>query len=707
MPTPIEFRRASATIMSARALVIAVFAVVLAAPAAASAATITVDPAAAAGCAANVCNTIAAANGAAVDGDTISIKNGTYTEVPIVVTKHNLIFTAQTPGAVTVTSSSTTAGADVFTLGNNTATNGDGTTLKGLVVNVQANGGHAVLVQAKGTTVDSCSLIRQGTNDQDTAAYEVGDAVVGSNTVKATIVLNNPTAQLPHTSPALAGGDASSLVLTDDFIASGLSQGDAIAFTGNATGGSNTLTRVAALAFSSGGNAVSILSAGTSAVAKELKIDTSILSGGVMGAGLLTKSESAAMIGTTTAGDIHASLVHATLGGSGLGVVVDADAQGNLLSFAPRGSIAVEVDRSILHGSSTVRNNDGLLSPIVLPANTASLAITQSDTPQVASSDTGSTVTVANSTNTPDALLFRNVATKNLHLRADAPVINKGGPQVAGESTTDIDGQPRVNGPASDLGADEFVNLPPTAALAVSNAKPRQNEQVTFDATKSSDPEAGFGGKIAEYHWDFGDGQTATTNTATVQHAYANVGAVSAKLVVVDNFGAASAATAPVALTVSDGTPPKVTIATPKKNQKLKLFSSLVKKTKAKDGTVKRTTVLKRRTLRFFGTASDDKGVAGVEVALRRVSVTKTAKKKKATPAAKAAVCIFFDGKRAFVRRSCSAPPFYKAGFASGAWSSPLKSTVKLRAGVYELLVRATDTNGNVSAPVTVRFKLV
>src|SRR5438067_288872 len=122
----------------------------LALPASASAATTwTVDQSHAPGCdGSHVCHTIGEAVGAAASSDTIVVKASptTYSEDPIVITQAGLTITADTPGAVSVTSKSTTAGADVISIGDGTAGHGDNTTLKGLVVSVQANGGHAVLV---------------------------------------------------------------------------------------------------------------------------------------------------------------------------------------------------------------------------------------------------------------------------------------------------------------------------------------------------------------------------------------------------------------------------------------------------------------------------------------------------------------------------------------------------------------------------------
>jgi len=87
----------------------------------------------------------------------------------------------------------------------------------------------------------------------------------------------------------------------------------------------------------------------------------------------------------------------------------------------------------------------------------------------------------------------------------------------------------------------------PTAALSVGGDETRVGDAVTFDATNSSDNRA-----IAEYRWEFGDGETRTTNaeTATVDYAYDEPGTYNATVAVVDRAGNADTAET-VAVTVA------------------------------------------------------------------------------------------------------------------------------------------------------------
>ncbi|MCO7225895.1 PKD domain-containing protein [Pleionea sp. CnH1-48] len=86
---------------------------------------------------------------------------------------------------------------------------------------------------------------------------------------------------------------------------------------------------------------------------------------------------------------------------------------------------------------------------------------------------------------------------------------------------------------ASDTAQVTIVadNLPPTAnANGPYNAS--VNQAINFSSQGSTDAD----GSIAEYHWDFGDGNSS--NQANPQHAYSQVGQFQATLTVTDNLGA-------------------------------------------------------------------------------------------------------------------------------------------------------------------------
>lgn len=108
----------------------------------------------------------------------------------------------------------------------------------------------------------------------------------------------------------------------------------------------------------------------------------------------------------------------------------------------------------------------------------------------------------------------------------------------------DLDGNPMggsfsLNPYTSRLlyrGTGTVNNLPPKAIFTVDNATGFAAFTVNFDGTASTDPD----GFIAAYQWHFGDGGTATS--ATPAYTYNTPGTYSARLIVVDNSGAADTA---------------------------------------------------------------------------------------------------------------------------------------------------------------------
>jgi hypothetical protein len=230
-------------------------------------------------------------------------------------------------------------------------------------------------------------------------------------------------------------------------------------------------------------------------------------------------------------------------------------------------------------------------------------------------------------------------------------VIDQGGPVGGGESDHDIDGQPRVVGSASDLGADEFLNQAPVARLATP-ASVSTPAAVTFDASASADPEAGTGGGIAGYHFDFGDGTSADSAAPSVTHAYAHPGSYAATVSATDAQGLRGAASDPVQAQVGDGIAPTARIISPRNGKKLR----------------------RRGALRFTGSASDETALAAVGLALRRIGTGKLTN--------------------------------IKVRVQQGIWTYKVPKRLKRKRGRYELKAYAVDTAGNVSKPARVRFTL-
>jgi DNA-binding beta-propeller fold protein YncE len=78
-------------------------------------------------------------------------------------------------------------------------------------------------------------------------------------------------------------------------------------------------------------------------------------------------------------------------------------------------------------------------------------------------------------------------------------------------------------------------NQGPTAAFA--NTGGVVNEAIAFDASKSFDPD----GRIARYHWDFGDGHTAPDGGPSPTHVYAQPDQYRVTVTVTDNEGCSGA----------------------------------------------------------------------------------------------------------------------------------------------------------------------
>jgi len=90
-----------------------------------------------------------------------------------------------------------------------------------------------------------------------------------------------------------------------------------------------------------------------------------------------------------------------------------------------------------------------------------------------------------------------------------------------------------------------FSNQPPNASFSYSPTNPEVGESITFDASGSSDPD----GSVVSYEWTFGDGTSATGETAS--HTYSSEGSYSATLTVTDGDGSTDSVTNTIQITNS------------------------------------------------------------------------------------------------------------------------------------------------------------
>jgi hypothetical protein len=546
-------------------------------------------------------------------------------------------------------------------------------------------------VAASGDSVQ----VAPGMYDESPSFTSPGVRITGSTTAPGVIVTGTITfsgggatpsvlekvivAPSAGTAPAVGVTGSAGVAVRDTFLISQSGSGMAIS-----SGAGNEITRSTVVSGAAAGAAVDVQ---TSTAPVGLLLSSSILSGGASGIGLSVRTG----VGTLLPGSAGAATVtarHVTIAGSANGIALNSSAAVGLLT-QPAGSIAATVTDSIVHGATPRTTNAGI--PLLAAPNTAQLSLTRTDE------------------TTPDAQLFVSAARRNLHLRADAPVIDKG--QVTpGDSATDVDGQPRENGAASDLGADEFVNGTPTASVVVKTPIPRSSQPTTFDASESTDREGAAGGGISEYRWNFGDGTTETTTTPTVDHVYNAEGAVAVQLVVVDRQGGVSPA-AVVGVKISDGRPPAVVITSPPANRTFGLTTTTTK-TVTRNGVKTKVRTRQRARIGFGGTARDPSGVKAVYVSLQRLAkATTRAKKSAKASAAKSTNCTWLDPRRGLVVRSCRTPILIKARMRGSKWAYILAKKIRLSAGSYRVSAYGTDGNGAFgnSAPKgrrVVRFKL-
>jgi hypothetical protein len=163
--------------------------------------------------------------------------------------------------------------------------------------------------------------------------------------------------------------------------------------------------------------------------------------------------------------------------------------------------------------------------------------------------------------------------------------------------------------------------------------------------------------------------------------------------------------TPPPPAPTTDGTLPAITITSPKQNQKVKLTKVTTKTTTVtKNG--KKVKVKKKTSkpakISFSGKATDASGVKGVVLTVEKLSSTpskpKTSAKASAAtpaPAATATKCKWLNASKGIVTKSCTKPIVLLASLAKdGTWKFNVKSTVKLGAGVYRIIVAGADNSG-------------
>jgi hypothetical protein len=154
---------------------------------------------------------------------------------------------------------------------------------------------------------------------------------------------------------------------------------------------------------------------------------------------------------------------------------------------------------------------------------------------------------------TPD---FVDPAAGDYHLAWNSPLIDAGSDAFVSSqaSTSDLDRSARevpFTHPATplDLGAYEYQHRAPVAVASATPPSAPAGAAVTFDGSRSSDPDDG---DTLSYAWSFDDGAPATG--ATVTHAFDTPGTHTARLTVTDPTGLTSRQTVTVSVPAPQST---------------------------------------------------------------------------------------------------------------------------------------------------------
>lgn len=142
-----------------------------------------------------------------------------------------------------------------------------------------------------------------------------------------------------------------------------------------------------------------------------------------------------------------------------------------------------------------------------------------------------------------------------------APTASVTHPYARGAYTTTLTILDGTSTPLDATSVRLLVDDPPAAALSAPVGTLKPGVAYGFDASGSSTPDAGLGGSIVRYDWDWGDGTTTPNGGARPQHAFAADGSPSVTVTVYDDLGASATATATV--NVFDILPLVTLVATP------------------------------------------------------------------------------------------------------------------------------------------------
>jgi YVTN family beta-propeller protein len=210
------------------------------------------------------------------------------------------------------------------------------------------------------------------------------------------------------------------------------------------------------------------------------------------------------------------------------------------IAITPDGKTAyvVNIGSSDVTPIDTATNTAG--TPIPVGANPEAIAITPDGKTAYVANTPGNTVTpIDTATNVAGAPIPVGTSPVAIAIGPDGRTAYVGNQNSA--NVTPIDTSSNTTGApitvsSQPLGIAITPDQAPMAAFTTGAAVVSQPE--SFDATGSS---ATPGQTVAGYHWDFGDGTTQTTSSATTSHTYAAPGSYTATLTVTDDAGCSTA----------------------------------------------------------------------------------------------------------------------------------------------------------------------
>jgi YVTN family beta-propeller protein len=202
------------------------------------------------------------------------------------------------------------------------------------------------------------------------------------------------------------------------------------------------------------------------------------------------------------------------------------------IAIAPDGATAYVANGSIISVIDLASSPPSLKGSISVPSGPLGIAVTPDGT-EAFTANNNNTVTPINLTTSP-ASAGASLSVGSLSQPDGIAIAPDGKTAYVANATNtvtpiDLASSPPRPEAAVQVGAPSFgiaiaPGQAPTAHLSVMPAAAGKSS--SFDASGSSLS----GGTITSYHWDFGDGTSATTKTATTSHVYTKTGSYSASV---------------------------------------------------------------------------------------------------------------------------------------------------------------------------------